>query len=186
MEAAEDRMTADEYHYISVEGDRKQLVDGTIIVNEPKPIHARLQLRLVMALQRWIDAGDRRGFVSLPTDVQLDDFNVYGPDLIWFREEHKPVDLNEYFEHLPDICVEIRSPHNWRFDVGPKRRAYEANGLPELWLVHDAHETVQIHRRMEPDSPTFDVAPQLAKGDVLTSPQLPGFARELDELFAGA
>jgi hypothetical protein len=33
------RMTADEYYTISVEGDRKQLVDGQIVVTEPKTIH---------------------------------------------------------------------------------------------------------------------------------------------------
>jgi hypothetical protein len=30
------RITAERYYEISVEGDRKQLVDGRIVVNEPK------------------------------------------------------------------------------------------------------------------------------------------------------
>ncbi len=59
--AAKTRITADDYHAITVEGDRKQLVEGEIVVNEPKLIHATLQLRLAIALQSWIDAGPERG-----------------------------------------------------------------------------------------------------------------------------
>jgi Uma2 family endonuclease len=184
MEAVSNRMTAADYYAITVEGDRKQLVDGTIVVDEPKLIHSVLQGRLYFALQLWINAGDRRGFVSLPTNVELDEYNVYGPDLIWFREEHRPTELDAYPERVPDLCVEIRSPSTWSYDIGAKKRAYEANGLPELWLVHNAAETILIHRRRGPESPTYDVSLELARGEALGSPQLPGFALDLDELFA--
>lgn len=40
------RMTAEQYYALTVEGDRKQLVGGEIVVNEPKLIHAALQGRL--------------------------------------------------------------------------------------------------------------------------------------------
>ena len=33
------RITADDYYAQTVEGDRKQLVEGEIIVNEPKLLH---------------------------------------------------------------------------------------------------------------------------------------------------
>jgi Uma2 family endonuclease len=43
-------------------------------------------------------------------------------------------------------------------DVGVKKRVYEDGGLPELWLVDDAAETVLVYRRSRRDAPTFDVA----------------------------
>jgi hypothetical protein len=40
MGATATRMTAEEYFAVTVEGDRKQLVDGAIVVAESKPIHS--------------------------------------------------------------------------------------------------------------------------------------------------
>jgi len=178
------RLTVDDYYAQTVEGDRKQLVDGEIVVSEPKTIHALLQLRLGTALGRWVESGEHRGLATMPTDVRMDEHNVYGPDLIWFSEEHRPTDLDAYPERVPDLCVEIRSPGTWRYDVGAKKRVYEEGGLPELWLVDDRAENVLVYRRSAAASPVFDVALELGRSDVLTSPQLPGFGLALGELFA--
>ena len=177
------RMTADEYYALTVEGDRKQLVDGQIVVNEPKTIHALLQMRLGAALHTWAEGGEGRGLALMPTDVKMDEFNVYGPDLLWFREERKPVDLESYPEWVPDLCVEIRSASTWRYDVGAKKRVYEEGGLAELWLVDDAADTLLVYRRSKPGARTFDVALELGASEVLDSPALPGFSLSLDELF---
>ena len=183
MGATATRMPAEEYFAVTVEGDHKQLVDGAIVVAEPMPIHSVLQGRLYVALALWVDAGEGRGLVLLPTDVVLDEFNVYGPDLIWIAERHRPSDLRERLARVPELCVEIRSPGTWRYDVGAKKSRYEAGGLPELWLVDDVAETVLVFRRSAPDVTTFDVALELGRGEALTSPQLPGFELALDELF---
>jgi Uma2 family endonuclease len=176
-------ITAEQYYARTVEGDRKQLVDGQIVVTEPRLIHGLLQARIVLGLGRWIERGERRGLATGPTNVAMDDYNVYGPDLLWFREDRIPKDLNAYPEHVPDLCVEIRSPSTWRFDVGAKKRVYDEGGLPELWLVDDISDTVLAYRRSEPGAPTFDVALEYVRGETLTSPMLPEFALSLDELF---
>jgi len=177
------RMTAEEYHATSVEGDRTQLVEGAIIVNEPKPVHSVLQIRLAAALHAWVEATRGRGLAMMPTSITLDEHNVYGADLLWFSEDNVPANLSEYPENLPDLCVEIRSPGTWRYDVEDKRAVYERCGLPELWLVDDRAEAVLACRRSRPRSPGFDVTLELQRGDTLRSPQLPGFELELDELF---
>ena len=180
-----ERMTAERYYEITVEGDRKQLVDGRIVVNEPKTVHSLLQTRLVFALCVWVEDGEARGLAMTPTDVRMDEYNVYGPDVLWFRQERIPADLRGYPEHVPDLCVEIRSPGTWRYDVGAKKRVYEAGGLPELWLVDDVAETVLVYRRSRSGAPTYDDSLELARGDTLESPMLPGFALSLEKLFAG-
>ena len=181
---ATERITAERYYELTVEGDRKQLVDGRIVVNEPKAIHAYLQMQIGFALESWIREGERRGMVLNPTDVRMDDFNVYGPDLLWFREERVPARLDAYPEHVPDLCVEIRSASTWRYDVGAKKRVYEAGGLPELWLVDDRSESILVYRRTRPDAAAFDIALELRGSDVLGSPLLPGFALVIENLFS--
>lgn len=183
MSTTASRMTVEEFYAVTVEGDRKQLVEGELVVNDPKLIHALLQERLGYALGAWVRARRDRGQVFWPTDVRLDQHNVYGPDLIWFAEAHVPADLDGYPDPVPDLCVEIRSQSTWQHDVGAKKRVYEAWGLPELWLVDDAAETVLVYRRSAPESKLFDVELELRSGQALTSPQLPSFSLALDELF---
>jgi Uma2 family endonuclease len=177
------RMTAEQYYAITVEGDRKQLVEGEIIVNEPKTIHAHLQLSVAFALRAWVEAGDRRGLVLMPTDIAMDEHNVFGPDVLWFSESRQPPLVEAYPDEVPDLCVEIRSSGTWRYDVGAKKAVYERGGLPELWLVDHAADTVLVYRRSDPAAKRFDVALELTTGDTLASPQLPDFALALDELF---
>lgn len=113
----------------------------------------------------------------------MDEHNVYGPDLVWFAESHRLVDLREYPEQMPDLCVEIRSPGTWRYDIGVKKAVYERAGLPELWLVDDVAESVLVFRRSALGAVSFDVALELGRGDALESPLLPGFALALGVLF---
>ena len=183
MGATATRMTAEKYFAVSVEGDRKQLVDGVIVPPEALPLHGLLQARLLTALANWIAADTDRGLVLPPADVILDEYNVYGPDLVWIAERHRPRDLRKRLARIPELCVEIRSPSTWRYDVGAKKAAYEAGALPELWLVDDRAPSVLVFRRSAPDVARFDVALELGRGDSMTSPQLPGFELALDELF---
>jgi len=183
MSATATRMTAAQYYAVTVEGDRKQLVDGQLVVNDPKLIHGVLQWRLGGALYAWVQAGQGRGICSMPTDVRMDEFNVYGPDLVWIAEEHLPPDLNRYPERVPDLCVEIRSSSTWRYDVGVKKSVYERGGLPELWLVDSVAETVLVFRRSTRGVDRFDVAFELGGGETLEPPRLPGFALSMDDLF---
>ena len=188
MSATATRITADEYYASTVEGDRTQLVEGEVVVNEPKAIHAEIQARLLVALRSWTAAAKGRGRALPPTDVRMDERNVYGPDLLWFSQSSLraafPDGLDAYPQRVPDLVVEIRSTATWRHDIGAKKRVYEAGGLPELWLVDDAAETVLVYRRSTSKSRNFDVALELGHREALTSPQLPGFGLPLDELFA--
>jgi Uma2 family endonuclease len=183
MDATATRMTAEQYFAVTVEGDHKQLIDGAIVVPEARPIHGVLQARLLFTLMQWIDSEEGTGLVLPPADVVLDEYNVYGPDLLWIAESHRPRDLRERLARVPDLCVEIRSPSTWRYDIGVKKARYEAGGLPELWLVDDVAQTVLAFRRSGPEAAGYDVAVELGRGDTLTSPQLAGFELPIDDLF---
>ena len=93
------------------------------------------------------------------------------------------VDDRGWLAELPLICVEIRSPTTWRNDVGRKKAVYEAQGVPELWLVDDVARVVLVFRRSAPGVGYYDTALELDATDTLTSPLLPGFELALSELF---
>jgi Uma2 family endonuclease len=176
-------MTVEEFFAAEIEADWAQLIDGQIVVSHPRPLHGVVQVRLAAALESWVSASAGRGLAVLTTDVVMDEYNAYGPDVLWIAEKHRPNNLEERLSRVPDLCVEVRSPSAWRYDVGTKKRVYERGGLPELWLVDDAANCVLVFRRSDPDAPNFDVELELHVGDELASPQLPGFALSLEELF---
>ncbi len=185
--ATKTRMTVEEYYAATAEVDLPtQLIDGELVVSHPSPLHGVLQVRIGGALHAWISAAPGRGIASAPTDVILGDYDAYAPDLFWIAERHRPPDLRIRLERIPDLCVEVRSPSTWRYDVGRKKAVYENAGLPELWLVDDQAETVLVFRRSQPERAGFDVALELGAGDILASLQLPGFSLGIDELFAPA
>jgi Uma2 family endonuclease len=177
------KLDVDQYLSLTAEGDRTQLVDGELVVNEPKPPHARAQLQIVRALDDWTRSDSGHGYAQLPIDVVVDRHNVFAPDVVWVADAAR-VDDERGLEGLPDLAVEIRSPSTWRYDIGAKRFRYEQHGLPELWLVDLASRSVIVCRRSSPEAQAFDVTLELGEAETLTSPQLPGFAPPVADVFA--
>ena len=159
------------------------LVDGELVVTEATALHQRLALRLAFAFEEWIRSGTRRGTVSLPIDIAIDDRNVYAADVSWYPEGRDPATEGERPYSMPGLAVEVRSPSTWRYDIGAKKSGYERTGLPELWLVDTDAREVLVFRRSSASAPSFDVSLQLSTDDVLESPLLPGFALPLERLF---
>ena len=177
------QMTADEYLALGEEYPRTQLIAGEVVLYEPLPQHQHVCTDLLFALLSWSRAESGRGFAIMPLDVRLDDRNVYGPDLLWYAEGRGPGPAGGRPSPMPDIAVEVRSPSTWRYDVGVKLAVYEQQRLAELWLVDTRVSTVLVFRRSTPKSASFDVRLELELGEELSSPQLPGFALALRELF---
>jgi len=162
---------------------RRELIDGEIVVNQPTWRHNDAQIVIVEALLIWIRAADGRGRAGLPLDVELDDRNVHVPDVVWYRDGRVPALADEPPYPVPDLVVEVRSPSTWRYDIGAKKANYERHGAPELWLVDTAADAVLAFRRSSPDAAHFDISAELAVGGTLTSPQLPGFALPVGDIF---
>jgi Uma2 family endonuclease len=178
-------MTADEYLLLGEGHPRTQLIAGEVVLNEPQPPHQHVCTDLLVALVTWARAEPGRGMAIMPLDVRLDDRNVYAPDILWYAEGRGPGRAARAPSPMPDVAVEVRSPSTWHYDVGVKRTVYEQQGLAELWLVDVRAQTVLVFRRSGPEATGFDVALEVERGEQLTSPQLPGFAIALGELFAG-
>ncbi len=180
-----ERMTAEEFLALPEPelGWPVNLIAGEVVVNDPTVHHGEVQGELYLAFATWVRAESGRGKVALPLDVQLDEHNVFKPDIAWYDEGRGPARLDPRPYPMPDLAVEVRSPSTWRYDVGAKKSGYERHGLPELWLVDTAAEAVLIFRRSKPRAPSFDVSLELIREDELRSPLLPGFALALAVLF---
>lgn len=184
MGAATDHITAEQYFLSSRVGDRTQLIDGVVVVSEPRFLHGVVQLRIAAALNAWTEQAPGRGRASMPIDVVMSEHDVYGPDVVWFRAGRVPSEWEAKHQEVPDLAVEVRSPGTWRFDIGRKRDTYASGNLPELWLVDTQGEVVTAHRRSAADAAAFDIELVVGSGEQLVSPLLPGFTLDVATLFA--
>jgi len=177
------RLTADEYFALDLPERHTQLINGEIVVTEASLRHSRIVGWLYREIARWCDEATGHGEAGLPANVHLDDVNVYAPDVWWVREERRPRRDATRIVGPPDLAVEVRSPSTWRYDLGTKKRVYEAAGLRELWLVDTNADVVLVFRRSSTEPPVFDVELELGAADSLTTPLLPGLSIDVAELF---
>lgn len=176
VQATSPRITADEF----LSRDYpigSELVNGVVYLNDATFGHQEVAGRIYLAIASWaFDTGaGRAGFGG---NWVLSDSHVYKPDVWWSATAPRGA------RHAgpPELAIEVRSPGTWARDVGPKLREYERSGTAELWLVDASSRTILVFRR---DNGTgFGAATDLAEGDTLTSPLLPGFGLGLDALFA--
>ena len=177
------RLTAEEYFALPPTEQRTQLVNGEVVVTEASLRHQRITLEMARLLMNWLEANPGHGEAGIPVDVHLDDYNVFVPDVWWVPETDRPARDAKRIVGPPALAVEVRSPSTWRYDVGTKPSTYQRLGLSELWLVDTKADTVLVYRRSAPEAKEFDVALELAAGEALTTPLLPGFSIDLAELF---
>lgn len=177
------RLTAEEYFALPPTEQHTQLIDGEIVVTEASLRHQRIAGEIFRLLTNWLIENPGHGEAGIPVDVRLDGYNVFAPDVWWVPEGERPSRDAKRIVGPPALAVEVRSPSTWRYDVGAKKRTYERLGLAELWLVDIAADVVLVYRRSAPAAAEFDVALELAAGQSLTTPLLPGFSVDLAGLF---
>ena len=177
------RYTAEEYLALPPDERHTQLIDGEIVVTDPRLRHQRITGEMYRLLANWCLEEAGRGEAGIGCNYRLDDRNVFVPDIWWFSEARRPARDAGVVEGPPDLAGEVRSPSTWRYDIGKKKRSYEQAGLAELWLVDTEANTVLVFRRSTPRAAVFDVDLEVGAGEALTTPLLPGVALDLADLF---
>ena len=124
-------LTEDDLATMPDDGHRYELLDGTLLVT-PAPSEAH-QI-CVGSLLVLLYGARQPGLQVLPArfDVRLSRITVLEPDVLVARKSDlTPARL----EGPPLLAVEVLSPSTRRLDLGTKRLAYEAAGVPAYWLV---------------------------------------------------
>lgn len=158
------------------DGHRRELVDGHLLVSPlARKRHQAVVMRVASALHDWAQA--HHGIVYPGVNVDLAKDTHLEPDVVWASD----TDLEGAgFDATPEIIVEVGSPSTHRYDRGVKRERYLVSGAREVWLVDLERDEVEVHRSAA-DDPAV-----LGRGDTLTTPVLPGFAAEVDDLLGPA
>jgi len=121
------------------EGFPAQLISGHL-VKEPAPTygHQRLVASLRDALVPWVGPDL---VVIAPTDVVLDELNVFQPDVVVLREL-PPLDQSDV--GIPRVAFEVLSPTSARRDREVKLRRYLSAGVEEVWLLDASTASIEL------------------------------------------
>jgi Uma2 family endonuclease len=152
---------------------RRELIDGELIVTpSPRLRHQAVAGEIFYALSTWVREHGGKVYTA-PVDVKFSDHTVLIPDLLFVREEHRDRLQERFFAGAPDVAVEVSSPSDRHLELMRKRSVYERFGVTEYWYVDLEVDRVEVHRLT---NGVYRAPTVLQRGDVLTSPEVPGFA----------
>jgi len=161
------------------DGRKYELVDGEILVSPAGVRHAQVVVKIVHIIATYLDAhaigvvcGDNLG-------IRFPNGNLRSPDVTFVRNAKVPAgEAAEGFPNfIPDLAVEVLSPNDSLRQVGQKIGEFLDCGVPLVWLVDPARETVTVYRSLSQTE-------QLGSTDIITAePILPGFSCQVSRFF---
>ncbi len=169
---------------------RAELIHGRIVYYAmPGPTHGMTQGRLFGLIEarygrRGGDA-ERPGGWWLSQEVDLESCG-FGcrPDLVgWTREKHPRMPVSDkrgVVTDVPDWICEVLSPSTARYDLGPKRDAYQRAGVPWYWLADPQNRTLTVLRNSEAG---YVVTVTGGLGDMLRAKPFEAAEVDLDAVF---
>ncbi|MFT4298739.1 MAG: Uma2 family endonuclease [Aeromicrobium sp.] len=123
--------TRDALERLPDDGNRYELIDGTLIVSPaPARVHQRASKQLFLLLHAGASAGLEVFYA--PFDVAMADDTVMQPDLLVapsgaFTDRNLPT--------APLLAVEILSPSTRGVDLLLKKERLQRGGCPHYWVV---------------------------------------------------
>ena len=173
--------TVDEFLQLEESSTPCELLNGELVMSPaPTPYHQNVCSNLNDYLKPAAKKLDGFVFFS-PIDLFIDRKNVFQPDLIFVTPQKKHIITNRGIEGVPDLVVEIVSPHNIFNDRNRKKKVYQQIGVPEYWIVDPAHKTLEVYRHDQADHDTPFLF--LQEEGTVTSSILPGLQFPLEEIF---
>jgi len=177
------KLTYDDFVHFPDDGMRHELIDGAHYVTPAPNRRHQVIVGNIHALL-WTHMRshpDGQVFVA-PFDVLFSRFDVVEPDVLFVSGARARVVTEKNVRGTPDLVVEVGSPTTRRRDERLKRELHERSGVSEYWIVDPDLDLIKVFRLVEGRYAAPLELP-LERGDVLTTPLLPGFALPLAEVF---
>ena len=160
---------------------RYELLDGELImVPAPNMAHQGISTILLRLIDTLVYLRKLGKVFHAPTDVVFSDTDTVQPDLIFVSNERSHIITEDNIRGAPDLVIEILSPSTAGRDRTFKRTLYERNGVKEYWMVDPSARNITV---LLLGQDGYELAGIYGEGQTLTSPTLPGFSLNLDDIF---
>jgi len=169
--------------------ERIELIKGRIFKMSPAPSskHQEISAEIARVLGNYLK-GNPCKIYPAPFDVRLtrkskmneDVITVVQPDICVICDRSK-IDERGCLG-APSIVVEILSPGNNKTELQNKYEVYEESGVQEYWIVSPQDKT--FFRYTLNQDGVYVASKLLPSDSEVTTPVLPGFILNLEEVFA--
>ena len=171
-------MTVEEFELLTSIKPALEWVGGRAM-QKPMPSmdHSRVQSRSLRRLDEHSDTAGGVAVVEVHTwFAEADDPRYLVPDVLYYAPG-KSLGGRTRRAFPPTLAIEVRSPDSQTMDfLREKSRFMRAHGVDVCWIIDPESRTVEVFEG-DADGAVF-------RGRWLTSFHVPGFALDLDELWA--
>lgn len=175
-------LTGEDLWKIVADGSRYELSRGELVPMTPVGIR---HLAVVSNVERLLDNYVREkklGLVGPEGGFYLsrDPDTTRAPDVAFISKDRIAQEgiPEKFADFPPDLAVEVLSPEDTSSEVLKKVQEYLAGGVPLLWIVDPATQTVTVYRSLQ------DVRVLTADQELDGGAVLPGFRAKISEIFA--
>lgn len=167
-EIAKTRIQADTYYQLPAYQDNTliQLIDGEVMIGMAPNVKHQKIVREIMFLFMTIAKQKQGEAFDSPTEVFLDEYNIYEPDVVYLTPDSNCAVTEKNLVGAPDLVVEVLSPSTAKHDRSAKFQAYQGHGVDEYWIVDPVHETIEVWQL---ESDRFNLLGAFSSGDTFAS-----------------
>jgi Uma2 family endonuclease len=172
--------TIDDLLQCPKDGRKYELVDGKIVVSPTGFRHGTVVARIVHLIATFLDANPIGEVCADDLGVHFPNGNLRSPDVTFVRNDKVPTGkaAEGFLKSMPDLAVEVLSPHDSLKQVGEKIGEFLDSGVPLVWLVDPELKTVTLYRSLSQTE-------QLTSADVIDAGDiLPGFSCPVSRFFS--
>jgi Uma2 family endonuclease len=182
MTAQDKTITPDELLQMPDDGMRREIHDGVLVEMSPSgKTSTRLAAYLLHLLSNYVFehdlghlAGADGGFI-----LSEDPYVLLSPDVAFISKDHPESRDEGFYNHAPDLAVEVISPSERATDIDVKTQKYLDYGTRLLWVIYPKTQRVVVYTSGLQSGSTVDINGTLDGGDVL-----PGFTLSVRDIFA--
>ena len=175
-------LTADDLLCLHSQGVKGELIRGVLAATMATGVeHSVIAVNISGELRSFIKPRRLGRVIASDSGVRVgtNPDMVREPDVAFISAERLPLDqrIRGYSDAIPDLVVEIASPHDTSASVYDKARMWLSHEVRLVWVVDPDTRTVDVHRPMSP-------VVTLAEADTLDGDAvLPGFTLPIQEIF---
>lgn len=161
------------------DGRKYELVDGEIVVSPRGMRHSEVALKIAGLIWHFLETNPVGKVYSSDVGIALPNGNVRSPDVTYVSLEklRGGVSPDTFGELIPDLAVEVLSPSDSLKELGRKIGEFLENGVPLVWLVDPAKQTVTVYRSLT------DTQQLTIDDEIAAEPALPGFRVPIRRFF---
>ena len=136
-------MTYNQYVEFPDDGQRYEIIDGTLQMMTPAPSYKHQLIITRLASVIYAPCREEGIFIVSPFDVVFSQGNVRQPDFILILNENMHIISDRAVEGVPDIVGEILSHSTAKNDRKSKFETYQRFGVKEYWIVDPELELLE-------------------------------------------